>query len=377
MTALGKEGTKMTTHSFNRIKVPKGFWLGLRHLNIAAPDVVHRAGLPLTVVNEQAFVTAAQYFALWQAFSELVADPAVQTVELSTSFETSQLPPSVMAPYHARDYRDALNRMARYKQLCSPERIHIIEEDEFCTIELVWLYSEHPEPPMLVGVTLASLIELGRRGTGKPLTAHAVELSRPIGHVEALEAFFGCRVLAGSERNRLMLKRTDLDRPFISYNEDLLAILTPALDRSLEEKQRTISTREMVKWIMKQSLAAGHPDIQVIAGELGMSDRTLQRRLTDEGTSFKQLLSDARREKALEYLSDPLLDLKEVAFLLGYEDQNSFFRAFRQWEGDTPSNWRAEQLGTNSVSEERPEIPPIHARYNKYGSPTQDKNEEV
>lgn len=335
----------MTTISFDRIKIPKGFWLGLRQLNIAAHDVVRKAGLPLTIVNEPAVVTTAQYFSLWQAFSDVVADPAAATVKLSTDFETAQLPPSVLAPYHARDYRDALNRMARYKQLCAPERIQITEKGELCTIELAWLYSDHPEPPMLISVTMATLLAIGRLGTGQTLSARLVEFSHPIRNIQALEAFFGCPVRVGAGRNRLSLHRRDLDRPFISYNEELLEILTPALDRSLEEKQRSLSITEMVKWLMKRSLAAGRPDIQAIASELGISDRTLQRRLTDDGANFKQLLTDARREKALEYLSDPLLDLKEVAFLLGYEDQNSFFRAFRQWEGDTPSNWRAEQLG--------------------------------
>lgn len=74
-----------------------------------------------------------------------------------------------------------------------------------------------------------------------------------------------------------------------------------------------------------------------------MSDRTLQRRLTDEKVSFMHLLTQARHEQALEYLSDPSLNIKEVAFLIGYEDQNSFYRAFRLWEGDTPSNWRVKQ----------------------------------
>lgn len=78
-----------------------------------------------------------------------------------------------------------------------------------------------------------------------------------------------------------------------------------------------------------------------------MSDRTLQRRLTDECTTFKKLLTQARHEKAREYLADPTLDIKEVAFLLGYEDQNSFYRAFRMWEGDTPSNWRFEYVESN------------------------------
>lgn len=87
-----------------------------------------------------------------------------------------------------------------------------------------------------------------------------------------------------------------------------------------------------------------------------MSDRTLQRRLTDENTSFKQLLTQARHEQAIEYLSDPSLDIKEVAFLIGYEDQNSFYRAFRLWEGDTPSNWRTEYFSSHSLSEQRPEV---------------------
>ncbi|MNI96216.1 HTH-type transcriptional regulator VirS [compost metagenome] len=77
-----------------------------------------------------------------------------------------------------------------------------------------------------------------------------------------------------------------------------------------------------------------------------MSDRTLQRRLTEENTSFKHLLTQARHEQAREYLADPSLDIKEVAFLIGYEDQNSFYRAFRLWEGATPSDWRTEHLGT-------------------------------
>lgn len=91
---------------------------------------------------------------------------------------------------------------------------------------------------------------------------------------------------------------------------------------------------------MKRTLTGGRPDIETVAKELRMSPRTLRRRLTNEKTSFKRLLTQARQEQAREYLADPLLDIKEVAYLLGYEDQNSFYRAFRLWEGDTPSNWR-------------------------------------
>jgi AraC-like DNA-binding protein len=342
----------MTSHSYDRIKFPAAWLVMFRQLGIEAFDVVRKAQLPLSTLTEPIELTTDQYFKIWQAVSELIDDPATGTVKLTTTSVPAQWPPSVLAPYHARDYRDALKRMARYKQLCSPERLHINEEGKICTIQLEWLYSEKPEPPILVYITLATLLELGRQGSGEPLTASLVELKQPttVGNVMALEDYFGCRVQFGAQSNRLTINRSHLDRHFISYNAELLDILIPALEKSLDEQQRSKSITETVKWIVKRSLSAGRPEIQVIANELGMSERTLQRRLTNEGTSFKKLLTKARREQAREFLADPSLDLKEVAFLLGYEDQNSFYRAFRLWEGDTPSNWRSEQLGIDSIT---------------------------
>ncbi|MGG4217917.1 helix-turn-helix domain-containing protein [Paenibacillus jamilae] len=336
------------SYTFDHIKIPPGFWTSLYQLGISAHDVACKARLPLTIIHEPV-VTSVQYFAIWQAYSDLIGDTAKGIVKLATVFETAKYPPTVLATYHARDYRDALNRMARYKQLCPPETLRVIEEGEHCTIELEWQYTEQSGPAMLTGITLACLLELGRRGTGQPLTAQLVEFSQSMGDVQALEAYFGCSVRVGAKCNRLTLYRRDLDRTFVSYNQELLEILTPALDRSLDE-QCSRSITETVKWIIKRSLTGGRPDIQAVAKELRMSDRTLQRRLTDDNTSFKQLLTQARHEQALEYLADPLLDIKEVAFLIGYEDQNSFYRAFRLWEGNTPSNWRTAHLDTNSIS---------------------------
>lgn len=335
----------MSSHSLDRIHIPVGFWTGLRQIGASAQDLLRKAKLPLTIFTESQFVNTAQYFAIWEAYSEIIDDPAMNIAKQMNELEISQLPPSVLAPYHARDFRDAMKRLARYKQLCVPERFHIVEKDDFCTIELEWLYSDQPEPPMLAGIMIASLLEMGRRGTRISVQAHSVELSCPAGDIKRLESYFGCRISFGTERSRLTLRQSDLDLPFVSYNEELLNILTPALDLSLVEQQRNSSITEKVKWIIKRSLAAGRPDIQVIASELGMSDRTLQRRLNDEGISYKKLLAIARREQALLYLSDPTIDLKEVAFLLGYEEQNSFYRAFRLWEGDTPAHWRDSKIG--------------------------------
>lgn len=219
--------------SYTRIKFPAGFWTGLRQIGITPHEVIRKAGLPLTIINEQV-VTVSQYFSIWQAYSDIIGDTAKGIIKLATSFETVHFPPTVLAAYHGRDYRDALTRMARYKRLCPPESLLITEEGDDCTIELDWLYTEQIGPAMLTGITLTFLLELGRRGTGLPLKAKSVEFSHLMGDVQSLEAYFGCRVQHGGNRDKLTLHRSDLHRPFVSYNAELLEVLTPVLDKSLD-----------------------------------------------------------------------------------------------------------------------------------------------
>jgi AraC-like DNA-binding protein len=88
-----------------------------------------------------------------------------------------------------------------------------------------------------------------------------------------------------------------------------------------------------------------------VAGELRMSTRTLQRRLTAEGATFQQLMEDARRELARHYLLNSSLELNETAYLLGYEDANSFFRAFHYWEGTSPGEWRTSHAKSEQTRE--------------------------
>ncbi|MGQ7887353.1 AraC family transcriptional regulator ligand-binding domain-containing protein [Paenibacillus sp. WC2504] len=326
----------------DQVKLAPGFWSSLLFIGISPQEVARHARLPLTIINDPV-ITTAQYYAIWQAYAELVGDAATAIVKLATAFETAQYPPAALATFHARDFRDALTRMSRYKQMCPPENLCLREEGEHVVVELDWQHAVEPGPPVLVGITLAYLLELGRRGTGRPLQAHSVELVHDIGNSKVLEDFFGCSVRVDASGNRLTLYGSDLERPFVSYNAELLEILTPTLDRHLDEHQSKRKISNKVKWILSRCLSRGRIDIQTVANELGMSDRSLQRRLTEEGTSFKQLLVQTRHEQALNYLVDPSLEIKEIAFLVGYEDQNSFYRAFRSWEGETPANWRIAQ----------------------------------
>lgn len=95
-----------------------------------------------------------------------------------------------------------------------------------------------------------------------------------------------------------------------------------------------------VRTVLDRLLPTGHADIDHVAPTLGMSRRTLQRRLGEEGLSFRRILSDLRQNRALRLLQDPALTLVEVALLLGYADETAFQRAFRRWRGTSPGRWR-------------------------------------
>lgn len=333
----------MKTSVADRIKIPGAFWEGLRRLGIARADLVRQARLPIKALSDGGTVNTEQFFMVWEALSALSGDPAVG-IRFASQLEAAIMPPPILAAYHARDFRDALQRVARFKQLCAPERLLITELGEYGVVEFEWLHADGAQPAALVDATLASLLELGRHGTREPLNAFQVELARPMEPVSSHETYFGCRVIWNAQRDRLTLRRSDLDRPFASYNAELLDMLVPELDRALEKHQHSDSLGEQIKWILRRRLTAGRPDVQSVAQELAMSERSLQRKLTDEGLNFQKLLSETRHQLACEYLSNPTLDTIEVGFMLGYEDQNSFYRAFRVWENQTPSAWRAAQL---------------------------------
>jgi AraC-like DNA-binding protein len=112
------------------------------------------------------------------------------------------------------------------------------------------------------------------------------------------------------------------------------------LDAQLEERNGRVDVGEQVKDTLRRSLAGKRPTLQNFAHELGMSTRTLQRRLGDTKSSFQDLMEEARRELARHCLKQSTVELNEAAYLLGYEDVNSFFRAFQLWEGTSPGEWR-------------------------------------
>jgi AraC-like DNA-binding protein len=331
----------------DRQKLPIAFWALLRKFGLEPASVLRHARLPLTLSTEDHLVTTAQFFAIWRAVGDLSDDPGVG-LKMGSQLVMGALPPPMLAAHHARDYRDALTRHARFKQLYSSGEMHLSERKDECAIELRWPHTREEEPPVMVDMNFATLIEMGRHGTKQPLNPMRVELNRAAERTGLHRTYFKCPVLFRAERSRLVLKRVDLDRPFVTYNSELLEMLQPQLEKGLQQQQSSTSITEQVKWILKRMLAGGRPDASTVARELGLSVRTLQRRIVDEGATFRELLAQARQELGREYLSQPGMKINEVAFLVGYEDANSFYRAFRSWEGMSPAHWRSDSSDSES-----------------------------
>ena len=338
---------KVTGSAPDRMRVPSSFWPSLKKIGLTPGVVLRHSKIPLATHGGDQLITTGQLFALWRSIRELSKDPAAGW-KLMSGMESAKFHPTLLAALHARDYRSCLERHARYKQLCSAQEFRFTEKAGELQIETSWPFVADERPPALtIDAVFAILVELGRRGTMTKLNPKRVELSRPEEKDSGLEAFFGCPVKYRCSRDKLVLNVADIELPFVTHNEELVEMLASQFDHQLKTRELKQSTIGSVKWVLRRLLSGSRPDVGVVAKELGMSERTLQRRITEEGVTFRQLLNDTRKELIHEYLSDDSVEITEAAFLVGFENTNSFYRAFRSWEGKTPAEWRAEQRGRN------------------------------
>jgi AraC-like DNA-binding protein len=325
----------------SRFRVASTLARKLEEVGVSPADVLRQAGLPMGFFDqEKIFASTEELFALYRGIAEASPDPAIG-LKLGDEERVERYDPIAIAAVSARSLRDALQRLARYKQLTCPEAIDITEHGDECRVQFRWLLAQQTEPPLLVDRCFAAVAALARRGSGAAINPKRLELRGSARQREMYESHFGCRAKFDVHQNLIVFARADLDRPFLTHNADLFATVAPQLEAELSQALASKAIGEQVKVIVKRLLAGSRPGIEDVARELRLSSRTLQRRLADEGLTFQQLMQEARRELARHYLLHSSLELNETAYLLGYDDAHSFFRAFHQWEGSPPGEWRA------------------------------------
>ena len=331
----------MTDLPADRCLVPQAFWRALKQCGVTPAAVLRRAGLSTSLhQNAQGAVATAQLFAIWKAVEALTTDAGFGLALMEGHKEAGQKP-ALLAAHYAATYRDALVLLAGAKRYGACFQLRFEEKDGHFAIAKDWLFAREPEPALSAEMGFAALLELGRKGTGIRLIPVRMEFAHPDRGSATQRAFFGCPIVHDAARNLLVLNAGDLDLSFPAHNPELLDLLAPALAQT-PSHFRTASFGERVRQAIGDGLAEGRPLIGPVAQRLAMSERTLQRRITEEGTNFRALLQDARREAARRLLADRSIPIDRVAGLLGYSNTSAFYRAFRAWEGITPE---ARRLG--------------------------------
>lgn len=315
----------------------------LEELGVPPSAVLRRAGLSQGCIDQaRVLLKTEELFALWRAIGEVSTDPAVG-LQLGTETRTERFHPVSLAALSTENFGSAIKQMARYKQLTCPEEIRQEVDEEEWSIQFHWLLADEVEPPVLIECCFAWVLSIARHGTGTRLSPLRVEFVQPRQHVKTIERHFGCPVVCGAARNTIVFRAADAQRPFVTRNAELLAMLAPQFEEELKQEKGDENFVERVRLAIQQKLTGQRPTIEDIADALHISSRTLQRHLQDEGFSFQRVLEEARHQLARHYLNNSVLELNEAAYLLGYNDANSFVRAFRTWEGVPPARWREEQ----------------------------------
>ena len=324
----------------DRFRITKGWAQRFAAEKISVPMLLRRAALPANLFEqEKIYVTTAEVFAIWRTVAEMSPEPGFG-LKLGTELRFERSHPVSIAGVCSRTFGDALQRLARYKQLTCPEEIRVHRKAQEASVEFFFIEARESQPDIMVDLGLSWILCVGRRGSDGEIEPLRLELTRRVKHRALLERHFGCRVRFSADRNALVFRSSDLDRPFVTQNEEMLAIIGTHLDSELKAGHAGLNVGQQVKDALRRSLAGKRPMLREVAEELGLSARTLQRRLTHAGITFQQLVEETRSELARHYLKQSSVELPEVAFLLGFEDANSFFRAFQGWERTSPTEWR-------------------------------------
>jgi AraC-like DNA-binding protein len=327
-------------------KIPVGLVAAMQEAGVSPAHVLATARLPSRLLDVPGrYVPPSEYFALWRAIREVSGNPNIGLV-LATAVKPELTEPLFLAILSAVDLAHAIGVVSRFKRLLEPEDLIVVEDrtSKRLVATYDWPESEEIVPQALVDAEFAFLVAIGRRGTGDPdvspceISMSAQELEPGARHAD----FFRCTITLGASRNAVAFPIDDVQRPFATHNPQLLTALLPYLQANTPPSPT--STVARVRALIAERVRGQRPDADAVARELAMSTRALQRMLKDHGTSFRQLLDEVRNEHARGYLSSTAFSDGEVSFLLGFEDPNSFYRAFRCWNGMSPREFRQQTV---------------------------------
>ncbi len=321
-------------------------------LGLSVDSVLRRAGVPHATVSSRSSGSMPPdlYFKIWNACHDLYPGDDF-AVRLGQAMAHVPFTPAIFSIYCSKTVGSGLERMAIFKPLVGPLRYRLEKRGDDLLVALEPVDRAIAIPASLALFDVVYLVTLLRATTATKLTPLRVTAAKDDPRVSA---FVGCRIDPGPAMT-LLLSAEDAARPLVTRNAAMWQMFEPHLRVALADELLDASIEVRVRNALLEALPAGGANISTVASQMGLSSRSLQRRLSEAGMSFSGLLEDTRTRLAKRYLGATGLSLKEIPYLLGYEGPSSFFRAFRVSTGQTPLEFReAAVLAESSRSKPEP-----------------------
>lgn len=275
-----------------------------------------------------------------EAIDEIIPNKELP-IKLAIAENIETITPPIFAAYCSKNARECIKRISQYKSLAGA--IKFLINDEANEMQVSICGEEGIElPEIIIGIEMVLLLNLIRKATKKHIIPKKVIVKRPFTNLE-YERFFEVKARVGNS-NTIVFSNQDLEINFITRNESMWNFFEPELKKRLSEMEKEESFGAKVRSILVELLPSGKFAIEDVCHKLGISKRTLQRKLKDEDTTFQKQLNNTRELLAKNYLNNTHLSSEDIAYLLGYQDLNSFFRAFSLWTGKTVTEYKNEIL---------------------------------
>ncbi|WP_411847086.1 AraC family transcriptional regulator ligand-binding domain-containing protein [Roseibacillus persicicus] len=242
----------------------------------------------------------------------------------------------------AINLRGSYQRAERYARVLSSVAIFEVVPDGATTYLMMhWEGSRSLGLRLSNEQTMAEIVKLSREVCPHSFAPEAVYFKHQSpGSTAAHEKYFGCPVHFGADRDALLVADSALGKSNRLGDPALSKFFDTHMEQELRELSDDSGLSKRVRIQISQALSEGVPTVTEIARRLGMSGRTLQRRLSEQDLSFKILVDESRRELAERLLEETDYALTEIAFLTGFSEQSAFNRAFKRWAGKTPRSYR-------------------------------------
>lgn len=316
--------------------------LGLAGHGVATEPVFCGAGIEPSVLSDpDARLPASAVHELWRQSAELSGNPNFG-LTLSRHIKPGSFDVLDYLARNATTVGAGLQQYCRYTQLLHDGIKATVDAGPTVAKFRHVLRDGTTIPRQYAEFIIASILVIARQASGVHLEPQRVHFlhAAPSSWTMHRE-IFGSKPVFGSDCNGFELRRSDYDRPLHQAQEGLFLVLKQHADRLLQEAPRPSTLIAQVRATIAADLHNGNVSARSVAESLGTSERTLRRRLDADGTNYQQVLSGLRTELAIGYMDEERLSTDEVALLLGFSDRTAFNRAFRQWTGRTPAEFRA------------------------------------